>query len=367
MAVGLPLKTTYANGDVYSASDVNDTNGTVNLVGQTNNFYAGKNKIINGDFYINQRAFTSSTSGGYGLDRWSAVVADGTVTYSVQTFTVGAAPVTGYEGKNFARLVTTGQTLSTAQARLFQAIEDVRTFANQTVTISFWAKAATGTPKMAIELNQDFGTGGSPSAAVANYAGQVTLSTSWVRYSLTLAIPSISGKTIGTTTPGGLFLQMWGSAGSSFNARTGSLGIQSNTFDIWGVQVESGSTATAFQTASGTIQGELAACQRYYFRHTAAAPTVRLGIYAISGTTTQANGYIQFPVPMRVAPTSMDTNTLKYSNYAGAGFNITSLAYNEASEVIAQIYGTISVTTLATPGSITSQAVGSYLGFSAEL
>ena len=31
MAVGLPLKTTYANGDVYSASDVNDTNGTVNL------------------------------------------------------------------------------------------------------------------------------------------------------------------------------------------------------------------------------------------------------------------------------------------------------------------------------------------------
>jgi hypothetical protein len=30
MAVGLPLKTTYANGDVYSASDVNDTNGTIN-------------------------------------------------------------------------------------------------------------------------------------------------------------------------------------------------------------------------------------------------------------------------------------------------------------------------------------------------
>lgn len=33
MAVGFPLKTTYANGDVYSASDVNDTNGTVNLAG----------------------------------------------------------------------------------------------------------------------------------------------------------------------------------------------------------------------------------------------------------------------------------------------------------------------------------------------
>jgi hypothetical protein len=35
MAVGLPLKTTYANGDVYSASDVNDTNGTINLIKPT--------------------------------------------------------------------------------------------------------------------------------------------------------------------------------------------------------------------------------------------------------------------------------------------------------------------------------------------
>ena len=35
MAVGFPLKTTYANGDVYSASDVNDTNGTVNLIKPT--------------------------------------------------------------------------------------------------------------------------------------------------------------------------------------------------------------------------------------------------------------------------------------------------------------------------------------------
>jgi hypothetical protein len=32
MAVGLPLKTTYVNGDVFSASDINDTNGTINLV-----------------------------------------------------------------------------------------------------------------------------------------------------------------------------------------------------------------------------------------------------------------------------------------------------------------------------------------------
>jgi hypothetical protein len=35
MAVGFPAKTTYVNGDVFSASDINDTNGTLNLVNPT--------------------------------------------------------------------------------------------------------------------------------------------------------------------------------------------------------------------------------------------------------------------------------------------------------------------------------------------
>jgi hypothetical protein len=35
MAVGFPTKVTYANGDVFSASDINDTNGTLNLINPT--------------------------------------------------------------------------------------------------------------------------------------------------------------------------------------------------------------------------------------------------------------------------------------------------------------------------------------------
>jgi hypothetical protein len=368
MATGWPMKTTYADGDVYSASDVNDITGTINLLGSSVAYTAAKNKIINGDFRINQRSFTSTTSDQtYGFDRWVTAFSDGTSTYSAQTFTLGAAPVAGYEGTNFARIASTGQTLTTALTSLAQRVESVKTLAGQTATISFWAKAAAGTPNVVVWINQSFGSGGSPSAAVNTGTTKQAITTSWARYSFTVAIPSISGKTLGTANDDRLNVLITTSAGTGRSAYTDSLGIQTATIDIWGVQVEQGSTMTAFQTASGTLGGELALCQRYYFRHTAAAPTVRLGIYAISGTTTQANGYIQFPVPMRVAPTSMDTNTLKYSNYAGVGFNITSLAYNEASEVIAQIYGTISVTTLATPGSITSQAVGSYLGFSAEL
>jgi len=231
--------------------------------GGSNQFYAGKNRIINGDFFINQRAFSSTTTdGSYGFDRFMWESSAGG-TWSAQTFALGTAPVAGYEGKNYSRIVTTGQTGAGVYTVLEQKMESVRTFANQTVTVSFWAKAATGTPKIAPELYQFFGSGGSPSAAVSTPGTQVTLSTSWARYSSTITVPSIAGKTLGTA---GDFLQLslWVSAGTTFNARSGSLGIQSNTFDVWGVQVEAGSTATDFQTASGTYGGELALCQRYY-------------------------------------------------------------------------------------------------------
>jgi hypothetical protein len=219
-------------------------------------YAAGKNKIINGDFNINQRAFTSTTtSGTFGFDRFFLTAADGTVTYSAETFTPGAAPVAGYESTNFARIVTTGQTLTSAQARLRQYIEDVRTFAGQTVTVSFWAKASTGTPNIAINFFQSFGSGGSADAIINGQKFAIT--DAWVRYSKTFTITSISGKTLGAGSA--LRLAIWTSAGSDRDADTDSLGIQSITVDFWGVQVEEGSVATAFQTATGTLAGELAA------------------------------------------------------------------------------------------------------------
>ena len=223
-----------------------------------------RNAIINGDFRINQRAFTSSTTSSlYGFDRWLVTHVGGTCTQSAQTFTVGSPAATGYESANYLQFVTASQSAASDFAKVRQFVEDVRTFANSTVTVSFWAKATSGTPKVALELNQGFGTGGSPSAEVNVYGGQVTLSTSWARYSVTVAVPSISGKTIGTTAnTSSLGIDFWTSSGSTYNARSGSLGIQNNTFHFWGVQVERGSVATPFEQRP--IQQELALCQRYY-------------------------------------------------------------------------------------------------------
>jgi hypothetical protein len=223
-----------------------------------------RNLLINGDFRINQRAFTSSSNPNavYGFDRWLMYANDGTSTFSSQTFTVGATGISGYEPQNYIRVVTSGQSAADAATTFSQRIENVRNLAGQTASISFWAKCGTAGKKMSVEITQNFGTGGSPSSAVDINVGQVTLSTSWQRFTLTVNVPSISGKTLGTGNNDYLGFGFWLSAGTSFNARTGSLGIQSDTFEVWGMQLEQNLQPTPFEQRP--IGTELALCQRYF-------------------------------------------------------------------------------------------------------
>jgi hypothetical protein len=329
---------------------------------------AGKNKIINGDFRINQRSYVSSTINGYGFDRWTTARIGGTVTDSAQTFTAGAAPVAGYEAINFQRIITSGQSAAGDFAVVRQNIEDVRVLSQNITTISFWAKAATGTPKIAVELEQNFGSGGS--AAVGVYVGQVTLTTSWVRYSVTTssALPSLSGKTIGTGSA--LRLNLAVSAGSDFNARFGSLGIQNNTFDIWGVQVEYGSKATPFQTASGgSIQGELAMCQRYYYRNAPATTNGTMG-NAIAASTTGGATLIELQTTMRVVPTSIDFSDIRFLLPGVNAYTITAATLNAGNSTRDAGYVDFTVGSgLVAEKSYFLQtgSTSGFIGFSAEL
>jgi hypothetical protein len=327
-----------SNGDTLVA----DSSASTGLRYQ-GNFAAGKNKIINGDMAINQRNFSSTTTPYiYGIDRFNWGYFDGTCTYSVQQFTTGAAPVVGYEAKQYARIVTTGQTTFNANTIFNTSVENVRNFANQTMTLSFWAKAASGTPKIALEVEQNFGTGGSPSSIVQTYGGQVTLSTSWARYSLTVTMPSISGKTIGTNeNTSYIGFNMWTSAGSGWNARTGSLGIQNNTIDIWGVQAEAGSVATAFQTATGTLQGELAACQRYYVQFNAADNVYTNFATGQAISSSAALVIVPLPVPLRSTPSFSYTGDigLNTSNN-GTINNVTGLTLNVTSKITPRLSAT---------------------------
>ena len=332
MAAGWPAKVNYATGDVLSASNMNDIGGTLNLI---NPYTAGKNAIINGAFNVNQRQFTSNTvAGTYNFDRWCQVHGGttGTVTCTPQTFTAGAAPVAGYEYTNYVQYVTAAGASADTYA-LFQTIlEDVRTLAGQTATLSFWAKTASGTPKIGIEIGQNFGTGGSPSATVLTSISAVTISTSWTRYTVSFTVPSISGKTVGTTAnTSQLLIYFWMSAGTSFASRASSIGLQNATFQMWGVQLEAGSTATAFQTASGTIGGELALCQRYYYQ-IATGTAIYLGQISYSSVT-QMQGYFPHKVSMRATPTlTQVTGTNYYQTADGDGINSLTIYYGNTEQ-----------------------------------
>jgi hypothetical protein len=216
----------------------------------TNNFYAGKNKIINGDFSVWQRGTTFATGGGaalYTADRWRIDGGNGAFNAYQTAFTAGAAPVAGYESQFY--LLFTGGISTSGTPTLQQRIEDVRTLANQTVTVSFWAKS-TSTHPSSITLIQNFGSGGSAEVSTT-VATSPTYTGSFVHYSYTVSVPSISGKTIGTSS----YLAL------SFNFP---LSAATPAFSIWGVQVEAGSVATPFQTRTGNLSSELVACQRYY-------------------------------------------------------------------------------------------------------
>ena len=295
-------------------------------------FTAGKNKIINGDFAINQRNFTSNTTNNtYGFDRWNQLNSGGTVTVTPQTFTPGAAPVVGYEGTNFVRIVSASQASQSNYASITQRIESVRTFAGQTITISFWAKASTGTPKIGITLEQAFGATGS-STVTTTIAAQ-TITSSWARYSFTVAVPSVSGKTI---SGGGdqLGIVIFTSCGTSVTGYSTDVGLQNVTVDFWGVQAEAGSTATSFQTATGTLTGEMAACQRYYQRF-GGNPNIptngynRLTQFAPAVNSTRVYVQSLLFVPMRANPSSIDYSGIKV--YDGTNFyTITSLVLDNA-------------------------------------
>jgi hypothetical protein len=201
-------------------------------------------------------------------------------------------------------------------------IEDVNTLAGQIVTLSFYAKVNTGTKSVTPRLIQDMGSGGS-GGSLTNLTAQ-TLTTSWQRFTITTTLPSLSGGTVGTSS----YLRVDLTGGNS-----GTI-----TYSFANLQLEAGSTATAFQTATGTIQGELAACQRYL-------PSIR-GQYStldgFFGSTTSGTFNYNFPVEARVAPTGITV-----SNVADWGL-VTPSVNVGATTAIAWNYGGVNGATVST-------------------
>ncbi len=246
----------------------------------------GRNLIINGAFDVWQRGTSISLSSGgraYGPDRFMAQsnFSAGSSSLSQQAFTLGAAPVAGYEAANFLRL-TAGSTASYFD--IGQKVEDVRTLAGQSATVSFWAKASVATTTQVL-LQQNFGSGGSASVDLTT---NVTVGTSWQRYTFTTTLGSMTGKTIGAGSHLGFYLVV-------------AAPTNSQTFDLWGVQLEAASTASTFRRNGNNPADELIACQRYYVAESGSSNLLQG--YMTQASSTARDMAVFLPVTMRVAPT----------------------------------------------------------------
>ena len=260
---------TYVPGEVLFSVDLNahltilvdEINRLAALPHNANLF--GRNLFNNGDFSLAQRA-TSQTTSGYGSDdRWKNENTGSTKVASQQTFTVGQSVVTD-NPTFFSRTIVTTSAGAANFVSKSQRIEGVQKTSGEAVTLQFWAKADAA-KNVALEFIQNFGTGGSPSSDVTGTGiTTIALTTSWVKHTLTVTIPSITGKTLGTDLNDFLEFRIWMDAGTDFNARTSSLGQQSGTFEFANMQLELGSTATDFEYVQPADQ--LARCLRYFER-----------------------------------------------------------------------------------------------------
>jgi hypothetical protein len=302
-----------------------------------------RNKLINGNFDIWQRG-TSQTNDGYGsADRWQNSHSGSTKTASQQAFTLGQTDVPG-NPKYYLRHVVSSVAGNVNYCLALQKFEGVETLAGQTATLSFWAKADSN-KNIATEFFQYFGSGGSPSSQVET-VGVTTysLTTSWQKFTATVAIPSISGKTIGTDGRDCLGLIFWFDAGSNWNSRTNSLGQQSGTFDIAQVQVEEGPVATPFEHRP--IGMELSLCQRY-------CQVIKgLGGSGASGEGLAVNGRMNgggagdcqynFPHVMRASPTAEVDFDSAYFEYGSVVLTVSSITASALTQFGANLRANVS-------------------------
>jgi len=287
--------------------------------------YVLKNRIINGAMVIDQRnagaSVTASTTGAYALDRWYLEEAtDGAAT--VQQVSDGP---TGFT--NSLKVTVTSTDTSIGASQYFEVDQNIEGFntadlsfgtaSASTITISFWVKSS---------LTGTFGGSIRNSAANRSYPFSYTISSAntWEQKTVTIT-GDTSGTWIGATNGIGLRLTFALAAGSSLSgtvntwaganllAPTGStnlMGTASATWQVTGVQLEVGSTATPFERRMYTNEFQL--CQRY-FQTISNGPTG-------SGSTTQFTFGTLFPVVMRTAPSGIVTAAMRISDITTSSF-----------------------------------------------
>jgi hypothetical protein len=358
--------TTNYGFDVPTSSDLVKNGATqIALLGQDLDTFLfrpfSKNAIINGGMDVWQRGTSiavAASTVAYTADRLSiSTAANQASTVSRQaTNDTTNLPNIQY----CARIQRNSGQTGTGTMYVGNSIETTNSipFTGKSVTVSFYARKGADYSPTASALNLYLwnGTGTDQNVNTgytgANVVGSVTatLTTTWQRFTFTATVPTNSTE---------LALQYQ-------SVPTGTASTN-DYYEITGIQLEAGSQATPFARLGGTIQGELAACQRYYYR----ANSTGYSYFCNSANfnTASALGTVNFPVVMRTAPS--------FAASAGNTFMIYELSSVYAGTSIAsdgttQQTGGISVgvgsgLTAGRASNIRSNNTAAYLEYSAEL
>jgi hypothetical protein len=327
---------------------------------------AGKNAVINGGMDIWQRGtsttWISTNSVYYAIDRWQAFSAttDRTVTRQLTNDTTNLPNI-----QYCARFQRTSGNTNTSAMYLTQNFETVNSipYAGKTVTFSFYARKGANYSATSSYLNAllIIGTGTDENVIYPGYTANTqvinqnaTLTTTWQRFSYTGTIPTTA-------------TEMCVQFGANITGTAGA----ADYFEVTGVQLELGSIATPFARTGGTIQGELAACQRYYWRATSNGTTATvLGGASIASSTSAVEGVWKNPVTMRVSPTSLDGANLAVLDVTASRANVTTATISGDSCVEfskAQLSGASGLTSNRSYLVYNQSSATGYIGFSAEL
>lgn len=309
------------------------------------NYGMARQAIMNGNFDVLQRGFTSAITDVTKIfvnDRWWDYADKNggtlpTLARTVTRLTFGDIPNSFF----YTSLSTNGAGTSlgvSSNHRFVQRIENgTRNLCGlgKKVTLSFWAKSSIANKRISPNLSQNYGTGGSPTAAEIILSGNdpITLTTSWTKYTITFTTNTLVGKTFGTGVDDYLALEfqlIWGTTWGNTNVKasvTAETYVGSGTINIAQVQLCSGDVALPFQPKS--YEEELRACQRYYEVETGYGT-------GFAGNTTSSVAYQSFGkyrVTKRIAVTATwvsNTTTSGFPNSAPTmanGTTTTFLAY----------------------------------------
>lgn len=347
---------------------------------------SNRNFVYNSAFELHQRGTSVASITGSGVrtaDRWAFEVSTlGTWTQTIEN----DAPTGSGLRKSWKILCSTAQPSPGAASRAefcqkFEGIDMQRlakgTASAQQLTLSFWVKSnVIGTYAVVFEDNDN--------ARMSSNGYSITAANTWERKVITIPADTVGvldndtnqsfrvvwGLAYGSNFTSGAYQPAWGSLTTNNYAsgHTNLAATINNYWQITGVQMELGATATPFEHE--TLGTTFNKCSRYYFRRVADSTNAHFA-QGWTTSTTNSNVFLTLPCLMRITPV-LDTSTVSttfqeqlFNNTAYAVSNIAIIA-GESSRYAVALAVTHSAAVANTGSFLRATSTAGYLGFSAE-